>query len=154
MSFAVVWAMVATSLVVLTGWGGNVSLGQFAIVGVGAMAAGNLMMRWNVDFIVAAHRRRRSPGPLVAVAIGLPALRIRGLYLAVTTLAFAVALDSYFLNPVNFASFVPAVDRAAGAVEAVRRSRASGPPSTCASAGSVLVHRCSCAASARAARAA
>jgi branched-chain amino acid transport system permease protein len=43
----------------------------------------------------------------VAVAIGLPALRIRGLYLAVTTIAFAVALDSYFLNPVNFPDLVP-----------------------------------------------
>ena len=36
-----------------------------------------------------------------------PALRIRGLYLAVTTIAFAVALDSYFLNPVNFPELVP-----------------------------------------------
>jgi branched-chain amino acid transport system permease protein len=44
---------------------------------------------------------------VVAVLIGVPALRIRGLYLAVTTLAFAVALDSYFLNPNNFPSFVP-----------------------------------------------
>ncbi len=46
-------------------------------------------------------------GALVAIAIGLPALRIRGLYLAVTTIAFAVALDSYFLNPVNFPDLVP-----------------------------------------------
>src|SRR3546814_18391693 len=46
-------------------------------------------------------------GAAVAVAIGLPALRIKGLYLAVTTMAFAVALDSYFLNPVNFSSLVP-----------------------------------------------
>jgi branched-chain amino acid transport system permease protein len=106
MSFAVVWAIVAMSLVVLTGWGGNISLGQFGIVGVGAMAAGNLMMRWNVDFFVAA-AFAIVVGALVAVLIGVPALRIPGLYLAVTTLAFAVALDSYFLNPVNFSSFVP-----------------------------------------------
>jgi branched-chain amino acid transport system permease protein len=46
-------------------------------------------------------------GAVLSVAIGLPALRIRGLYLAVTTLAFAVALDSYFLNPVNFRDSVP-----------------------------------------------
>ncbi len=46
-------------------------------------------------------------GALVAALIGVPALRIPGLYLAVTTLAFAVAFDSYFLNPVNFSSFVP-----------------------------------------------
>ena len=60
LSFAVVWAMVAMSLVVLTGWGGNVSLGQFAIVGVGAMAAGNLLMRWNVDLVRRRGRRHAS----------------------------------------------------------------------------------------------
>jgi branched-chain amino acid transport system permease protein len=106
MSFGLIWMMVALSLVVLTGWGGNISLGQFAIVGVGAMAAGNLMARWNVDFFVAALAAIVA-GAVVALLIGLPALRIRGLYLAVTTLAFAVALDSYVLNPVNFPKWVP-----------------------------------------------
>ena len=106
LSFAVVWGMVGVSLVVLTGWGGNISLGQFGIVGIGAMAAGNLMMRWNLDYFVALALAVVAGG-VTSVLIGLPALRIRGLYLAVTTIAFAVALDSYFLNPVNFSSFVP-----------------------------------------------
>ncbi|MEX2294200.1 MAG: ABC transporter permease [Acidimicrobiales bacterium] len=106
MSFAAVWVLVGMSLVVLTGWGGNISLGQFGIVGVGAMAAGNLVMRWNVDFFVALAFAVLLGG-VVAVLVGLPALRIRGLYLAVTTIAFAVALDSYFLNPVNFSGYVP-----------------------------------------------
>ena len=55
--------LIAVSLVVLTGWGGNISLGQFGIVGIGAMAAGNLLTRWNLDlFVVAArrHGRRRA----------------------------------------------------------------------------------------------
>ena len=106
LSFALIWALGAVSLVVLTGWGGNISLGQFGIVGISAMAAGELMERWNVDLflgIVAA----MAVGAGVAVLIGVPALRIRGLYLAVTTLAFAVALDSYFLNPNNFPALVP-----------------------------------------------
>ncbi|MGH9275428.1 MAG: ABC transporter permease, partial [Acidimicrobiales bacterium] len=106
LSFALVWGLVAMSLVVLTGWGGNISLGQFGIVGIGAMAAGNLLTRWNIDLFVAM-ALSMVVGAVVAVAIGLPALRIRGLYLAVTTIAFAVALDSYFLNPVNFPDFVP-----------------------------------------------
>lgn len=105
-SFGVLWGMVGVSLAVLTGWGGNISLGQFGIVGISAMAAGNLMMRWNVDVFVALAGSVVAGG-IIAVLIGLPALRIRGLYLAVTTIAFAVALDSYFLNPVNFSSFVP-----------------------------------------------
>ena len=106
LSFALVWGLVAMSLVVLTGWGGNISLGQFGIVGIGAMIAGNVLTRWNVDLFVGM-AASMAIGAVVAVAIGLPALRIRGLYLAVTTIAFAVALDSYFLNPANFSSFVP-----------------------------------------------
>jgi branched-chain amino acid transport system permease protein len=106
MSFAVVWALVAVSLVVLTGWGGNISLGQFGIVGVGAMTAGEVMLHWNLDLFLGL-LASIAVGALVAVLIGLPALRIRGLYLAVTTIAFAVALDSYFLNPVNFPGLVP-----------------------------------------------
>ena len=43
------------------------------------------MMRWNVDLFVAHASPAMAVGALVAVAIGLPALRIRGLYLAVTT---------------------------------------------------------------------
>ncbi len=104
-TLALIWAMVAVSLVVLTGWGGNISLGQFAIVGVGGIVAGNLVVRFNLDiFVVLAVAG--VAGGLIALVVGLPALRIRGLFLAVTTLAFAVALNSYFLNPNNFPSFV------------------------------------------------
>jgi branched-chain amino acid transport system permease protein len=106
LGFGVVWCLVAVSLAVLTGWGGSISLGQFAIVGVGAMAAGNALVRWNLDAF-GALLLAVAAGGVASVAIGLPALRIRGLYLAVTTLAFAVALDSYFLNPINFPDLVP-----------------------------------------------
>jgi branched-chain amino acid transport system permease protein len=41
-------------------------------------------------------------GAVVAAVVGLPALRIRGLYLAVVTLAFALAAVQYFLNPTFF----------------------------------------------------
>ena len=47
-----IWGLVAVSLVVLTGWGGQISLGQFALVGVGAIVAGNFVSRWNVDLFV------------------------------------------------------------------------------------------------------
>jgi branched-chain amino acid transport system permease protein len=106
LSVALIWGIVAVSLVELTGWGGHISLGQFAIVGVGAIAYGNVVMRWNIDMflvlLIAA-----AAAAAVALLIGLPALRIRGLFLAATTLAFAVALDSYFLNPNNFPRFIP-----------------------------------------------
>jgi branched-chain amino acid transport system permease protein len=111
-SYAIVWVIVGVSLVVLTGWGGHMSLGQFGIAGVSAMVAANMVSHWNADFlfvILAAG----ATGALVAVLIGLPALRIKGMFLGVTTLALAVALDIYFLNSSNFPSWIPSsgVDR-------------------------------------------
>jgi branched-chain amino acid transport system permease protein len=106
LSLTLVWAMVAVSLVVLTGWGGHISLGQFAIVGVGAVTAGNMVNKLDADLFVAL-LVAGVVGGVVALLLGLPALRIRGLFLAVTTLAFAVALDSYFLNPTYFNRWIP-----------------------------------------------
>ena len=103
---AVVYGMVAVSLVVLSGWAGNISLGQFGFAGIGGAVAGDLVAKWNVDLffsLVAA----AVAGAVLAVVIGIPALRIRGLFLAVTTMAFAVALDSFFLNPTNFEPLIP-----------------------------------------------
>ncbi|HEV7865141.1 MAG TPA: ABC transporter permease [Acidimicrobiia bacterium] len=106
LSLTLVWAMVGVSLVVLTGWGGHISLGQFAIVGTGAVTAANLVTKLHADLFVAL-LVSGVVGAVVALLVGLPALRIRGLFLAVTTLAFAVALDSYFLNPTYFAEYIP-----------------------------------------------
>ena len=111
-SYAIVWTIIGVSLVVLTGWGGHMSLGQFGIAGVAAMVAANMVSHWNADFffvILAAG----ATGGLVAVLVGLPALRIKGMFLGVTTLALAVALDFYFLNSNNFSAWIPSsgVDR-------------------------------------------
>jgi branched-chain amino acid transport system permease protein len=106
-----IWGMVAVSLVVLTGWGGHISLGQFAFVGVGAVVTANLMDRFNADLFVSLVAAG-AVGAVIALLLGLPALRIKGLFLAVTTLAFAVALDTYFLNPTYFNDWIPSnVDR-------------------------------------------
>ncbi|HUC05986.1 MAG TPA: ATP-binding cassette domain-containing protein [Acidimicrobiales bacterium] len=97
----------ALSLVVLSGWSGVVSLGQFAFAGVGGVIAGDLVEKANVDFFQCLAAAAVG-GALLAVVIGLPALRVRGEYLAVTTLALAVAMNSFFLNPTNFARIIPA----------------------------------------------
>ena len=93
-------------LVILTGWGGHISLGQFAIIGVGALVAGNLIQHLNLDMFLVL-LVAGAAGALVSLVVGLPALRIRGLFLAVTTLAFAVALDQYVLNFNNFPDLIP-----------------------------------------------
>lgn len=93
----VIWGLVAVSLVILTGWAGQISLGQFGIVGGGALMAGWLVTHENQDFfvvlVVAA-----LVGAALAALVGLPALRIPGLYLAVTTLAFAATMENYVLR--------------------------------------------------------
>jgi ABC-type branched-subunit amino acid transport system ATPase component/ABC-type branched-subunit amino acid transport system permease subunit len=106
LSIAAIWGMVALSLVVLTGWGGQISLGQFAFVGVGAVVAGNLLARWNVDLFVAMAAAALAAA-LVALALGFPALRIRGPFLGVVTLSFAVVFDGYLLNPNVLPDIIP-----------------------------------------------
>ena len=97
--------MVTVSLVVLTGWAGQVSLGQVAFLGIGAAVGGWLTTVWQWDLAVAIPASGLV-GAAVAVAIGIPALRIQGLFLAVATLAFAVATSSYALNQ-SLVSWLP-----------------------------------------------
>jgi branched-chain amino acid transport system permease protein len=92
-----IYGIIAVSLVVLTGWAGQISLGQFGLVGAGGAAAGGLIANHNIDFFAAIAIGIAS-GVLVAVIIGLPAVRIQGLYLAVTTLAFGYAMEGYILR--------------------------------------------------------
>jgi ABC-type branched-subunit amino acid transport system ATPase component/ABC-type branched-subunit amino acid transport system permease subunit len=99
--------MAVLSVVVLSGWSGTVSLGQYAIVGVGAVAGGDLMAKLNLDLFVALAGAALA-GALCALLIGLPALRVRPLFVAVTSLAFAAAMEEYFLNPANYPHWIPA----------------------------------------------
>jgi branched-chain amino acid transport system permease protein len=100
-----IYAMVAISLVILTGWAGHISLGQFALVGFGAATTAILYGRHNWDFFLAM-LAGILVAALVALVIGLPALRITGPFLAVTTLAFAVTSASYLLEDRYFPWFI------------------------------------------------
>jgi len=95
----VVAMVLALSLVVLTGFGGQTSLAQMAFAGVGGFALSKIAMNWGVPFPIA---------PLLAatiamgfgVVVGLPALRVRGTNLAIITLAGGVAINEFvFKNP-------------------------------------------------------
>jgi branched-chain amino acid transport system permease protein len=97
-----VYGMIAMSLLVLTGWAGQISLGQFAIAGIGAYFTA--LTRLPLPFSLLAGGL---VGSLVAVIIGVPALRLRGLHLAISTLAFAIAVTSILLNPRYFGSALP-----------------------------------------------
>ncbi len=105
-----VFAMVAYSLTVLTGWSGQLSLAQFAFVGLGgltmlAVTSGHdipipfdlfdasLTLPWAPAIVLAV-----AAGALSALVVGLPAQRVKGLFLSVTTLAFAVAASAWLFN--------------------------------------------------------
>ncbi len=100
-TLVVIFAIVGVSLVVLTGWAGQISLGQFAFVGIGATVAGGLAANHNID-IFAALLVGGLAGALSAVIVGIPALRVQGLFLAVTTLALSVATEFYLLTEDSF----------------------------------------------------
>ncbi len=97
-SLIVVYAIVGLSLLVLTGWTGQISLGQFGLAGIGGATTVVLYSRHGWDFF-AALAVGVLVGALVSLFIGLPALRMSGPFLAVTTLAFGVTASSYFLLP-------------------------------------------------------
>ena len=111
MSGVLITAIVAVSLVLLTGWAGQVSLGQFGFAGVGAVVAGGLAANHHVDFfltLIAAV----AAGALVAVAVGIPALRVPGLFLAVVTLAFAAVVERYVLSDRRYIPWLVPKDQA------------------------------------------
>ncbi len=109
--YVAIIGIVMLSLVVLTGWAGQVSLGQFAFVAIGAVLGGAMTQRWNFPFWIAIII---VPVIVAAIAflIGIPALRIRGLYLAVVTFALAFATYSGLFNEDYFGWLLPdRVDR-------------------------------------------
>jgi branched-chain amino acid transport system permease protein len=100
MTEVAVYAMVALALGVLVGRVGLVSLGQVAVLAVGAWAAARLLFATTQPYPVVL----LEAGLITMVAgtlIGLPALRLRGLYLALITLMLAGAI-TVVLATVNF----------------------------------------------------
>ena len=97
LSLVPIYALVTLSLVVLTGWAGMLSLGQFALVGIGAAVGASLTADAGWDFLVALPAGGLA-GSAAALVLGAATSRLRGPYLAVATLAFAVATSAYFLT--------------------------------------------------------
>ena len=91
-----VLGVIMLSLVLLTGYGGQVSLCQMTLAGFGAFAMGNVFGGHSVFGLLAAAALPAAIGALLALVV----LRLRGLYLALATLSFAYAMDSLFFNKV------------------------------------------------------
>jgi len=108
LAYVAIYGMLAVSLVVLTGWSGQISLGQFAFAGVGAGTTASLFVHLHADLFLSL-AAAALVGAGAAIIIGIPALRLSGLFLAVTTLAFAVPVSDFLLNSTYFPSFAPSV---------------------------------------------
>jgi ABC-type branched-subunit amino acid transport system ATPase component/ABC-type branched-subunit amino acid transport system permease subunit len=108
------FALCAVSVTVLTGWGGQLSLGQMAFAGIGALSAAAFVRGVSVDVGWRSTRILQGGLPkvpfvlalllgatiacLVAVGVGFGALRVKGLLLGVSTLAFAIAAQAYIFS--------------------------------------------------------
>ena len=97
LTIALVTALIMVSLVPLTGWAGQISLAQITFVGIGAWAtfefstAGGEL--FGLKLFAPGNPMLLLVGAAVAVPFGvlmaLPALRLKGLYLALATMSFA-----------------------------------------------------------------
>ncbi|HEX3515064.1 MAG TPA: branched-chain amino acid ABC transporter permease/ATP-binding protein [Trebonia sp.] len=94
-----IMAIIALSQVVVTGYSGQISFAQLTIAGVGAFSLTRIQFQLHVPFPFAPLLAAVF-AMIVGTVVGLPALRIRGLPVAVVTLALAAALqDLWFNNP-------------------------------------------------------
>ena len=105
----VVFCVIGISLMILTGWAGQISLGQMGFVAVGGAVSAYCTSHWHVDLTLALGAGAVA-GAASALLVGLPALRLQGLYLAVTTLAFGLSVTSWLLND-RFFDWVPIGER-------------------------------------------
>jgi branched-chain amino acid transport system permease protein len=90
----IVLGIVMLSLVLLTGYGGQVSLCQMTFAGLGAFCMGKVLGGGSVVGLVAAFVIPAAVGTVLALVV----LRLRDIYLALATLAFAYAMDNMFFN--------------------------------------------------------
>jgi len=91
-------ALAALGLNILVGYCGQISLGTGAFMAVGAYAAYNFMVRIDGMPLLAALLLGGLTSTVVGVLFGIPSLRIKGLYLAVATLAAQFFADWAFLR--------------------------------------------------------
>lgn len=108
-AMSAVWtgSILAVSLVILTGWTGQISLGHIAFLGTGAYIAGNLTPR-GVPFLLSLPIAGLC-GAILAVLVGLPALRIRGLFLAASSFALAIAFPTLLFSDRFLGKTVPSL---------------------------------------------
>ena len=90
-------AIVLLSIVVLTGYAGQLSLAQYSIAGFGAYVAGRLVAVYDIPFLLALLAGIAATVPL-GLVFGLPAVRTRGINLAIVTLGLGTTIELVLFN--------------------------------------------------------
>ncbi len=94
LSFVLIYGIIGLGLMLLAGYTGQFSMGHAAFVGVGAYAQAfltNAGLPFPLAMLCAAVL-----AALVGVVVGLPALRVKGIYLGIATLAFGFIVEEVF----------------------------------------------------------
>ncbi len=94
-------SVVLLSIVVLTGYTGQLSLAQFAFAGFGAYVAGRLLATTDIPFVLGILIGIAATVPL-GVLFGLPAVRTRGINLAIVTLGLGSAVELVLFSNADF----------------------------------------------------
>jgi branched-chain amino acid transport system permease protein len=97
LALALIYALMGLSVVVLTGFVGQLSLMPATFVGIGAFTSGRLVTSLDTPFWGAAPLAALLVVP-VALVIGMIALRLKGLYLAIMTLVFANVIEEFLFT--------------------------------------------------------
>ena len=94
---SMIFGVISLSLVVVTGYCGQISLAQLTLAGVAGFLLSPLTDSWSVPFPLAP-LLAAAGAMVIGVVVGLPALRIRGLSVAIVTLMLAVAVESLWFR--------------------------------------------------------
>ena len=94
---SIIFGVISLSLVVVTGYCGQISLAQLTLAGVAGFLLSPLTDSWGVPFPIAPLLAALGAS-VIGVLVGLPALRIRGLLVGVVTLSFAVTVEALWFR--------------------------------------------------------
>jgi len=96
-NIAAIICIAVVGLQITTGYAGQINLGQSAFMGMGAFVCGSLVVNFDLPFWLAIPAGGLG-GALLGAIFGIPALRIKGLYLAITTIAAQIVFPLFIMH--------------------------------------------------------
>jgi ABC-type branched-subunit amino acid transport system ATPase component/ABC-type branched-subunit amino acid transport system permease subunit len=93
--------ILAVSVVIVTGYAGQLSLAPFALAGMGSLITAQAVSNWHVPSLVAIVAGVAA-ATIIGVIVGAPAVRVRGMQLAIVTLGLSLVIENAVLNEGTF----------------------------------------------------